>query len=200
MPLQAARQALAVDKLQGDEGLAGSLADFVNLDNVGVLQPRHGPGFAVEALALFAGTVGAEQLQGHDAVETLMPGLEDDAHAAASHFFEQIIAGKSACGPLRGRGKSLFDKLVCLAEPFQQGGVLGVLPELLLPIRRLAQLLPQRELMVDQLGSTRRLVRQLGMLPQRLVCGDALAGDPVAALLGQDGIEETFGQAIGMGR
>jgi hypothetical protein len=36
------------------------------------------------------------------------------------------------------------------------------------------------------------------MLPQRLVRGDALAGDPVAALLGQDGIEETFQQAIGL--
>ena len=165
-----------------------------------MLQPRHGPGFSVEALALFAGTVGPKHLQGHDAVETLMPGLEDDAHAAASRFFEQIIVGKSARGQLRGRGKRLFDKLVCLAEPFQQGGVLGVLPGVLLPIRQLAQLLPQRELMVDQLGGTRRLVRQLRMLPQRLVRGDALAGDPVAALLGQDGIEETFEQAIGLVR
>jgi hypothetical protein len=101
---------------------------------------------------------------------------------------------------LRGRGKRLFDKLVRLAEPFQQGGVLGVLPGVLLPIRQLAQLLPQRELMVDQLGGTRRLVRQLRMLPQRLVRGDALAGDPVAALLGQDGIEEMFEQTIGLVR
>jgi hypothetical protein len=100
---------------------------------------------------------------------------------------------------LRGRSKRLFDKLVCLAEPFQQGGVLGVLPEVLLPIRRLTQLLPHRVLMVDQLGSTRRLLRQLGMLPQPLVRGDALAGDPVAALLVQDGIEGSFRRAIGLG-
>ena len=73
-------------------------------------------------------------------------------------------------------------------------------PELLLPIRRLAELVPQTKLMVDQLGSIRRLVRQLGMLPQPLVRGDAPAGDPVAALVGQDGIEETFGQAIGLVR
>jgi hypothetical protein len=36
------------------------------------------------------------------------------------------------------------------------------------------------------------------MLPHPLVCRDALAGDPVAALLGQDGIEEKFKQAIGL--
>jgi hypothetical protein len=35
------------------------------------------------------------------------------------------------------------------------------------------------------------------MLPQRLVGEDAIAGDPIAALLGQDGIEKTFGHAIG---
>jgi hypothetical protein len=191
---------LAVDKLQGDEGPSGSLADFVNLDDVGVLQPRHGLGFSVKAPALFAGTVGPKHLQGHDAVETLMPGFEDDAHAAASHFFEQFIVGKSAFGQWCGRGQSLFDKLVCLAEPFQEGGVLGILPEMLLPVRQLAQFLPQRELMVDELGSARRLVRQLGMVRQHFVCGDALAGDPVAALLGQDGIEETFEQAIGLVR
>jgi hypothetical protein len=129
-----------------------------------------------------------------------MPGLEDDAHAAASHFFEQFVVGKSVRGQWHGRGKRLFDKLVCLAEAFQQGGVFWVLPELLLPIRRLAQLLPQRVFMVDQLGGIRRLVRQFGMLLQPLVCGDALAGDPLAALLGQDGIEETFEQAIGLVR
>ena len=54
--------------------------------------------------------------------------------------------------------------------------------------------------MVDQLGSTRRLVRQPRMLPQRLVRGDALALDPAAALLGKDGIEETLEQAIGLVR
>ena len=54
--------------------------------------------------------------------------------------------------------------------------------------------------MVDQLGGTRRLVRQIGMLPQCLVRGNSLAGDPVAALLRQDGIEDAFGQAIGLGQ
>ncbi len=52
--------------------------------------------------------------------------------------------------------------------------------------------------MVDQLGGKRRHVRQLGMLPQRLVRGDAPTGDPVAALLREDRIKETFGQAIGL--
>ncbi len=116
--MEAVRQALAVDILQGDEGPSGRLADFVNLDDVGMLQPRHSPGFPVKALALFAGPVGPKHLQGHDAVETLLPGLEDDAHAAASGFFEQIVVAKTARGDLRWHGQRLFDKLVCLAEPF----------------------------------------------------------------------------------
>ena len=129
-----------------------------------------------------------------------MPGLEDDAHAAASHFFEQIIVGKSARGPLRGRGKRLFDKLVCLAEPFQQGGVLGALPE--------SAAANQATCPAPAAKRTHgRSARQHtpARPPTRdaaahLVRGDALAGDPVAALLGQDGVEETFGQAIGLGR
>ena len=69
-------------------------ADFVHGDDVGMLQPagrlNFGAGSAAGRLAL-ARSAGQDHLEGDDAVELDLPGLVDDAHAAAAEFVEQFV-------------------------------------------------------------------------------------------------------------
>ena len=68
----------------------------------------HGPGLRVEALdkGRLLGGLGREDLEGHDAVEGLLAGLVDHAHAALAQELEDLVAGNIADGLaelLRGR-------------------------------------------------------------------------------------------------
>jgi hypothetical protein len=82
-------------ELQREEGQALDLADLEDLHDVGVLQTRHRLGLGVEASALvLVGVVGAEHhLEGDDAVGLDLPGLVDDAHAAAAQLPQHLVAG-----------------------------------------------------------------------------------------------------------
>src|SRR5262245_50487081 len=82
--LEPARQAAAAAELQREVGQAVVLADFVDLDDVGVLQPRDRRRLAAKAVEAFVIGVaaGEDHLEGDDAVQLQVPGLVDDAHAA----------------------------------------------------------------------------------------------------------------------
>jgi len=80
--------------------LAFVLADFVDGDDVRVLQARRGfrfdtktlhKGFACEA-------PGQDHFEGDNTVPTDLAGFENDAHAAAGDFCEQFVIGETAWG------------------------------------------------------------------------------------------------------
>ena len=94
----------ALEKFHGDEGLL--FADFVDGADVGMVQRRSGFGFAPEALQRL-GIVGyfiGKKFKRDEAVQARVFGLVDDAHAAATEFFEDAVVrdGLSDEG-LRGR-------------------------------------------------------------------------------------------------
>src|SRR5205823_5052692 len=65
-----------------------------------VLQPRQGLGLGAEARQVLraGGRRGADLLDGHDAVQADLPGLEDGAHAAAAEAAQDLIAGEVGRG------------------------------------------------------------------------------------------------------
>src|SRR5262245_36163908 len=81
-------QAAAGHELKDKVRLARSLADIVNLDNVGMLQASERRGLCAKAgQVLRAGLEpGQDHLQRHSAIETELPGLVDDAHAPSSQL------------------------------------------------------------------------------------------------------------------
>ncbi len=94
------RQASPRHVLQHQVGLrcaparGGHLAEFVELDQVGVPQPGDGPGFVEKALALSrVGPVSvAQELDRHVAVERHLPGLEDHPHPPGTQEVHQLQA------------------------------------------------------------------------------------------------------------
>ena len=91
----AERQAL--DVIHREEVLAFGEADFVNRDDVRVLQARGGGGFGAEALdeILSRQRPGQEHLHRDDAVQAHLPRSIDDAHPAARDFFQQFVITKA---------------------------------------------------------------------------------------------------------
>jgi hypothetical protein len=78
-------QAAAVHELQREERQAVVRADLVHLHDVGVLEAGHCLRLGPETGQLLLPRVRAGQnhLRGHGAVQGRLPGLVDDAHAAA---------------------------------------------------------------------------------------------------------------------
>ena len=76
------------------------LADVVDLDDVGVLEPGDGLGLGQEADGgLGAGVrAGQDHLQGDGAVEPDLAGLVDDPHAAAAQLALDLVAGDGRRG------------------------------------------------------------------------------------------------------
>jgi hypothetical protein len=73
--------------------LALALSDFVDGDNIWVLQARRSLRFGPEALDL-GGTgqlTGQDHLHRDRPVQTDLPGLIDHTHAPARDFFQQFI-------------------------------------------------------------------------------------------------------------
>ncbi len=116
LDLQLARQAPAGAVLQAEVRQALILADLVDLDNVRVPQPGHGPGLGAEPGALGLVGVGpiADHLQGDDAVQLLVPGPVDDAHASPGQFDLDLVARQGRqgeTGPLPVRAGQLLPTL-----------------------------------------------------------------------------------------
>ena len=85
----------ALEVLQLEVGQAVGLADVVDLDDVGVLEPRDGRRLGQEAgggHGIGVGT-GQDHLEGARAVEADLTGVVDDAHAAAAELTQDLVAG-----------------------------------------------------------------------------------------------------------
>ena len=90
-----APQRLPVDELLDDEvARRRRLADFVDRDDVRVVQRRGGAGLAEEALDSARGVAGAVRaaLEGDPRLSRVSRGAEDLAHAAAAdHRFDAVV-------------------------------------------------------------------------------------------------------------
>ena len=71
-------------------------ADFVNGHDVGMIEIGRRLGLALKALHVVGRgeLTGEDHLQGHDAVEAHLPGLVDDAHAAAGDLLQQLVVAE----------------------------------------------------------------------------------------------------------
>jgi hypothetical protein len=106
-PGQLPPQAAPLHPFQGKEGLAAGLAHLVDGDNVDMAQAGDGLGLGLEAGHFHPVGVhaGADHLEGDEALEADLPGLVDDAHAAAAQPTEDLVARhERQGGPLRRQG------------------------------------------------------------------------------------------------
>jgi hypothetical protein len=87
------RQALPFDEIHREKALALVLADFVDGDDVWVLQSRRRFGFGAEARhVVLAGQLPRQDhLERDDAVEPHLPGLVDHTHAAAGDLVQPLV-------------------------------------------------------------------------------------------------------------
>ena len=82
------------------------LADLVNDDDVLVLTAGGGPGLGQEPVDVLDPLLG-EQLDGHEAVELVVPGQVDLSHPAASELANELVAGHSRPWRQGGRDRAL---------------------------------------------------------------------------------------------
>ena len=84
----------AVDELHDDVLQVRGPAHIIHRHDVGVRQHGHRPGFIVEAAAelLVLGQVLPQDLDGHQTVEPVVPGLEHPGHAAQADLLQQLIS------------------------------------------------------------------------------------------------------------
>src|SRR5262245_12927612 len=87
-------QAAAGHELQDKVRPARGLADIEDLDDVGMLQASDHRGLCAKAVQVlgFGVTPGQDHLERHSAMETELPGLVDDAHAASSQLPQDFVA------------------------------------------------------------------------------------------------------------
>ena len=95
MPIDERVERAAVHEFEREVRQPVVLADLVDLDDVRVLQPGDGPGFLIEAGELLRAGVpaGENHLEGDEPIQPRLPGLVDDAHAAAAQLREDLVAG-----------------------------------------------------------------------------------------------------------
>jgi hypothetical protein len=86
-------EAAPIDQFHAEEGDAVVVADFVNRDNMGMVEGRGGLRFAAETVQLGARrhACAEEHLQRYDAIQAPLAGAIDDAHTAAGDFTEQFV-------------------------------------------------------------------------------------------------------------
>ena len=89
---------LALDAAHAEIRLPVHLARAVDGDDVGMRQVRRRLGLRLKArMVRRRGQLAAQDhFQRDDALQAALPGLVDDAHAAAAQFFEQFIIAKGA--------------------------------------------------------------------------------------------------------
>ncbi len=84
---------MTIDELHAEERAALKLGDLVDRDDIGVVEIGGELGFAEEPLSLLvAGHLAREDhLRGDEPFDRLLPGLVDDAHAAASDLLQDLV-------------------------------------------------------------------------------------------------------------
>ncbi len=149
-PRQVAVEAAAVDQLHGEEGVALMPTGLVDGHDVGVIQAGQRPRLGVQkALDLLRRVpAGQDHLEGDDAVEADLAGLEDDTHPAAGDFLQQLVIAEAPRQGVRpklrgvpgggvrgGRGSEperlghVADEVMLGEELFQLAGQFGVAGE-----------------------------------------------------------------------
>ena len=101
------REAAARDQFHAEIRLPVQLADFVDRHDVRMVQAGRGLGFGSEALQIrrTSQAAGPDHFHGHQAMEALLLGLVDHAHAALANLLEQVVIAKGApLGWRRGSG------------------------------------------------------------------------------------------------
>ena len=91
--LDLGREAVALDEAHREVVLPRVFAHFVDRHDAGMIELGRGLGFGAEPLNLprRRQPAGQDHLQGDEAVERLLPRLEDDAHAALGNLPDQLI-------------------------------------------------------------------------------------------------------------
>ena len=86
-------QGTALHQLEGKERQALHHPDFVDLHDIGVLVASKGLCLGTKTGTLLGVGVdtGQDHLDGHQPVQALLPGLVDDAHAAAAEFRQDLV-------------------------------------------------------------------------------------------------------------
>jgi hypothetical protein len=104
-----ASSSLRARQLHRQVGHPAVLADVEDLNDVGVLQPRHRLALASEAGALLRPGMKAleDGLQGDDAVQADLACQVDDAHAAAPQRAEHLVPGQYGPGTRAPRQRVL---------------------------------------------------------------------------------------------
>src|ERR1700724_1624752 len=82
-----------IEKLHHDEGLAFTLADFVDGTDVGMIQGRRGTSLPAETFERMrvSGNIFRQELQGDEATKLRVPGLVNHAHAATAELFNNAV-------------------------------------------------------------------------------------------------------------
>ena len=79
--------------IHGEKRVAIEFAHLVDRHDIRMLQLRRRLSFNLKAfdVLLARQPLGADHLDGHDAVEGNLPGLIDDSHAAVGNFFKEHV-------------------------------------------------------------------------------------------------------------
>ena len=105
------REIRAVHVIHHHEVLVFMQADFMNGDDIRVLQAAGGRSFDAETAHLLGAGQRAKgnHFHGDDAVEAHLPRAIDNPHAATGDFVEQLVIAKAACagGWVGGMGRGL---------------------------------------------------------------------------------------------
>jgi hypothetical protein len=86
-------QGHAVKKFHHDEGLAFTLADFVDGTDVGMIQGRCGTSLPAEAFERprVSGNICRQELQGDEATNLRVLGLVHDTHPTAAELLDNAV-------------------------------------------------------------------------------------------------------------
>ena len=142
---------------------------------------------------------GQDHLERHQAIELQVPCLVDDAHAAPAQLGQHLVPGERS-RTHRGHGGRIgiggnrrrrrpavercgLDDLVNVEQPAQLRRELGEPPQVFRKPRRLARLLTQQHLVIDQVEHTVRIGVQRRPLGQVHLDRGAVAALPALALI-----------------
>ena len=94
-----------LDELHAEVALAVVLADLVDRDDARVVEQRDGLGLVLEPpqLGVVGQHAGLDHLEGDGPVEADLPGLVDDAHAAAAQLLLDLVVAEVADSETAGQ-------------------------------------------------------------------------------------------------
>ena len=192
-PRQGRGEAPARHVLEDDDRAALVLTDLEDLDDVRVLEPRHGLGLAAEpGQAVGPGVVaGQDHLQGNGPVEPEVLGPVDDPHAAAAQHRlddearDRDVGRVGGAGPLAVEGGDVarLDPVVDLEEQAERPGQVGEAGEILVEPGGLAAAAAEQDLVIDQVERRLGVPRQLRPRAEVPLGRRQRVAGPVEALL-----------------